>query len=271
MDAYFPKTRRPIGLNSSLKRPPPSVTPPTAAKIPNTPRTPENARLNRPSKPPPVKKKLQARSRTQDEQPQQLQQQTKQKSKTTSFQELFKSIHPPETRGDIPTPTKPTTKPLATPLTFETAQPTTVIRQPKPVSTGKISSGPLKGLSTGLLDLIRAKEAAAKATSPELERKKELLGIAPEIVRIVPTVFTANKKEIMFYDTVIEKCSKGLKSNYTSTTIIECIELMNEVAPEWISTVTISKGKFMRINRDKYTIPRLLDSIRKYKSKHHWT
>lgn len=116
-----------------------------------------------------------------------------------------------------------------------------------------------------MLDYIRAKEAAAKATSPEEVRRQELLGIAPEIVRIVPTVFTANKKEVMLYDKVVEKCFKGLKSNYTTSTIIECLDLMDKVAPEWVTTVQISRGRFMRINRDKYTIPKLLEAIKRYK------
>lgn len=131
-------------------------------------------------------------------------------------------------------------------------------------SDSKITTGPLKGVSTSLLDLIRAKEAAAKETSPEEERRRELLGIAPEIARIVPTVFTANKKEVMLYDKVIEKCFKGLKSNYTSETIIECLELMDKVAPDWLTTVTISRGKFMRINRDKYNPSQVREAIRRY-------
>lgn len=133
------------------------------------------------------------------------------------------------------------------------------------VSPTKITSGPLKGVSTSLLDLIRAKEAAAKATTPEEERKRDLLGIAPEVARIVPTVFTASKREVLPYDRVVDKCFKGLKSNYTSETIVECLELMNKVAPLWISTVQISRGKFMKINRDRYTIPQLLEAIRRYK------
>lgn len=128
-----------------------------------------------------------------------------------------------------------------------------------------VLDGPLKGVSTSLLDLVKAKEAAANAKDPEEDRRRQLLGIAPEVIRIVSTVFTAHKREVMLYDKVIEKCHKGLKSNYTSETIIDCINLMDKVAPEWITTVTISKGKFVRINRGKYTIPQLLEAIRRYK------
>lgn len=131
-----------------------------------------------------------------------------------------------------------------------------------------VSSGPLRGVSTSLLDHIRAKEAAAKSITPEERRQKELLGIALDIARIVPTVFTANKKEVMLYDKVVEKCFKGLKSNYTTATIIECLDLLDKIAPEWVTIVQISRGKFMRINRDKYNLPQMLEAIKRYRKTH---
>lgn len=197
------------------------------------PTTPKHAKLTRPKEPPPLVKK---------------------KTQRSLFKEVVGSkpqLHHPLNLNDE--------EPI-TPKKLETKQ------QPQTDKT-KIASGPLKGVSTSLLDLIRAKEAAAKETSPEEGRRRELLGIAPEIARIIPTVFTANKKEIMLYDKVVDKCFKGLKSNYTSATIVECIELMDKVAPEWLTTVTISRGKFMRINRDKYTLTQLLEAIKKYSTK----
>lgn len=139
------------------------------------------------------------------------------------------------------------------------------VNNKKDEKVDKVTSGPLKGISTSLLDHIRAKEAAAKATTPEQERTRKLLGIAPEVIRIVLTVFTANKKEVMPYPKVVEKCFKGLKSNYTTETITECLKLMDKIAPEWTTTVTISRGVFIRINRDRFTIPQLLEAIKRYK------
>lgn len=202
MDKFFRKTRRPI--EGPLKRPPLPITPPPTTKIRAT--TPENARLTRPLKPPPIKKKT-----------------------TERRQQRERNVTP------------------------EIDWSNTVL------------DGPLKGLSSSLLDLVKAKEAAANAKDPEEDKRHKLLGIAPEVIRIVSTVFTANKKEVMLYDKVIDKCHKGLKNNYTSETIVDCINLMDIVAPEWVTTVTISKGKFMRINRGKYTIPQLLEAIRRYK------
>ena len=153
---------------------------------------------------------------------------------------------------------------------IETIKPLDIESQSKTTATDndnkKIESGPLRGVSSSLLELIRAKEAEAKKVTPEEQRRRELLGIVPEIVRIVPTVFTANKREVMLYDRVVEKCHKSLKSNYTSSTIIECLDLMDKVAPEWVSVVQISKGKFMRFNKTKYTIAQLLEAIRRYKN-----
>lgn len=278
MDSFFPKTRRPtsVGLPGSLKRPPvDSITPPKPAKIPNTPSTPKDARIGRPQQPPPVRRKLQAGARKDG------------RKRSTTIRELFQSVHqqhdeesttekkPQQQDEELATPILFTPSPR--PLDFETtsnliSRSTTTANTTTstPIATTdkvgqKIVSGPLKGLSTSLLDIIKAKEAAAAATSPEIERKRELLGIAPEIVRIVPTIFVASKKEVIPYDRVVDKCHKGLRSNYSSTTIIECLDLLDKVAPEWVTIVTISRGKFMRLNKDKYTKPQLLQAIQRYK------
>lgn len=281
MDSYFPKTRRPINsanLSNPLKRPPPSITPPKAAKIPATPSTPKDARLTRPRQPPPVKRKQKFeqddnQKAARDALAARMQQYSPKKDlskRPVTVRELFKSVHPHAKGSTSPTTsTTITTKAIATTITLNTP-PTTPIKSNlattlEPNSPSKITKGPLKGVSTSLLDLIRAKEAAAKAITPEDERKRDLLGIAPEIVRIVPTVFTVSKKEILPYDRVVDKCFKGLKSNYTSQTIVECLDLLDKIAPLWVSTVQISRGKFMRINRDRYTIPQLLESIKRYK------
>lgn len=273
MDSYFPKTRRPISsanLSNSLKRPPQSVTPPKPAKIPATPRTPKDAKIRRPKQPPPVKSKSKhdehqaARDALEARMKLYSPKKDYSKQQPVTVRELFKSVHPQHDKSSslassiqkLTPPTTPIKSIHATPTT------TTTIEPPSPI---KITQGPLKGVSTSLLDLIRAKEAAAKAITPEQEHQRDLLGIAPEIVRIVPTVFTVSKKEILSYDRVVDKCFKGLKSNYTSQTIIDCLNLLDKVAPEWVSTVQISRGKFMKINRDRYTIPQLLQAIKRYK------
>lgn len=275
MDSYFPKTRRPINsanLSNSLKRPPQSITPPRPAKILATPTTPKNAKIQRPKQPPPVKSKSKhdehqaARDALEARMKLYSPKKDYSKQQPVTVRELFKSVHPHDDKSSsiassIQKLTPPTT-PIKSRL-FSSAATSTTSREPP--SPFKITQGPLKGVSTSLLDLIRAKEAAAKLITPEQEHKRDLLGIAPEIVRIVPTVFTASKKEILSYDRVVDKCFKGLRSNYTSQTIVDCLNLLDIIAPQWISTVQISRGKFMKINRDKYTIPQLLQAIERYK------
>lgn len=287
MDSFYPKTRRPIAnLSTPLKRPPPSVTPPKANKILATPTTPKDARIVRPKAPPPVRHKghhdIQKKIR-----------------RPISVRELFDTVHlhdksepkDQESTIDLPTPLQ-LASPLKLPPALELASPKKlpvrtdlsparsashdILASPvnsktipeTPDSPSKIASGPLKGVSTSLLDLIRAKEAKAKCITPEQERRRELLGIAPEVSRIISTVFTAYKKDILPYDKVVEKCFKGLKSNYTTPTIIECLDLLDKIAPEWVSIVDISRGRFMRVNRDKYTKPQLLEAIKNFKKEH---
>lgn len=327
MDAFFPKTRRPISnLSTPIKRPPPSVTPPKANKILATPTTPKDARIARPTVPPPVKSKryhrridsedddqpsiitdpkdvtkIGARSLDLFQSPRSIRTPTTpQKRRPISVRELFKTAHLHDKEGkdksstDLRSSPNELAKPLRTSVIYplqspqkdrnddklynEEPSPSAIIPDSNdiisrgselivPISPRKITSGPLKGLSTGLLDLIRAKEAASKLMTPEQERTRELLGIAPEVTRIVSTVFTALKRDILPYDKIVEKCYRGLKSNYTTPTIIDCLNMLDKVAPEWVSTVTISKGRFMRINRDKYTLPQLLNTIKQHKEK----
>lgn len=41
--------------------------------------------------------------------------------------------------------------------------------------------------------------------------------------------------------------------------------MVDSITPDWISVVTITRGKFMRLNKDKYSIPQLLEAIKRYK------
>lgn len=182
-------------------------------------------------------------------------------------------LTPPEAprkrRPEPPDAPKKRKRPDAFRKLFDTPTKLKLFDEQKP-SEQKIDKGPLKGISTSLLELVRAKEAALKNVSPEQERKRELLGIAPDLARIISTIYTASKRDIILFDKVVDNCCKSLKNNYTSQTIDECITLMAEsITPEWISIVTISRGKFMRLDKDKYTMPQLLEVVNKYKKKNY--
>lgn len=298
MDTYYRKTRR-ITASSSLKRPAQSVTPPKPAKLLATPTTPKDQRLQRPKDPPPLIKPPKDHS----EQSNEVKNSTVRKL-FNSVHPLDKSdikidVRPLDTTSTDATSTatalpatpkvdssaSTTTLPIRSPikttpikasaarrllsphLSKNAAQSLETKRTTIPISPVKITTGPLKGVSTSLLDLIRAKEAKAKLFTPEDERRRVLISIAPNVSRIVSTIFTVNNKDIMPYDKIVEKCHRALKSNYETKTIDECLELMDKVAPEWISIVTISRGRFMKINKDKYSIPQLLEAIKKYKHK----
>lgn len=297
MDSFFPKTRRPIAnLSTPIKRPPPSITPPRARKILATPTTPKDAPIIRSKVPPPVRHKSQCTELVKRRldinsdrcspfgSPRSTNLNASPRKRPISVRELFKTAHLHDTderKKEIKSDTLKTQQTTITaepkidtlktqerPITAEPNEITplaTPLIKTEPISPNKVTSGPLKGVSTSLLDLIRAREA--KSITPEQEKERKILGIAPEVSRIVSTVFTAFKKDILPYDKVVDKCFKGLKSNYSVPTIIECLDLLNRVAPEWVSTVDISRGRYMRINRDKYTIPQLLENIKKYKAR----
>lgn len=297
MDRYYPKTRRPITSTTPRKN-----LPRTPTKTPR-PTTPTNARIERPLKPPPapVKKKLKIKSNQKEtnqlelpiapvrrkldlqpdlDQPESPATPVKRKSELQQEPEQTKSPSTPikrklnlHTEPGISelklTPIKRTTHQQIKPSELLNLTKLNLAQPLKPNSTDKIKSGPLQGVSTSLLDLIRAKEAAANAISPEEDRKRDLLGIAPEVVRIVLTVFTASKREVLPYYKIIEKCIKGLKSNYMTPTILDCLTLIDKIVPEWVSVVQISRGKFMRVNKDNYSMPQILEAIKLYKTDCH--
>lgn len=279
MDTYFRKTRR-IAEPKNLKRPPSpaKLNSPPATKILATPKTPQDARLERPTKPPPAPIKSRP----------QLYPTTPTTTTTTTTAAAAATAVVAQAAAASLTPTKLNTKRrLVTPRQlFESTKLTqqsdndkrtndiaaaplaTKLIKPLP-KTSIIDSGPLVGVSKSLLELVRAKEAAAKAVDPKETRRRELLGIAPEIVRIVSTVFTASKRQHLAYPTVIDKCFKGLKSNYTTQTIEECLRLLAKITPDWISIIEISRGTFMRINRDRYTIAQILEDLKRHDHHHH--
>lgn len=258
------------------------------------PTTPTNARIARPKLPPPVKRKLVPNEVREARRPSRVtprdlfrsihpldknNEETKAKNKRGEGKDKINDSNNNADNDCAQTATTTATVDIVGSfglkrLNLPATPPATPIKQqvkrlpPEPQSCpespSKIAAGPLKGVSTSLLDLIRAKEARAKEITPELERQRELLSIAPEIARIVPTVFTASKKDFLLYDKVVDKCFKGLNAAYTTETIKASLDLMNKVVPEWVSVVDISKGRFMRYNKDKFTLPQILLAIKKY-------
>lgn len=140
-------------------------------------------------------------------------------------------------------PTTPikSSDPIVTPIKT-TATITKLLPSPK-----KISTGPLKGISCTLLDRIRSKEY--EVNNSEQMRKKELLATLPELSRTIHTFFTSEKKECLPFDKVVNRCVTSSTMSVTATTICESIDLLLEIVPKWISTIKITRGRYMRINR----------------------
>ncbi|KAL4235191.1 replication licensing factor Cdt1 [Mactra antiquata] len=130
--------------------------------------------------------------------------------------------------------------------------------QPKPsvtaVSTlSKPLSGNMKGVPLSLLEKIRAKEAAKTATAltrdPKTEKRLSMMKRLPDIMRIIRSHFVTEKKPALPIDSVIQKVIDSHKSGIAPGDVEPHINLCIELIPEWISSVHIKKGRYLKIDR----------------------
>lgn len=118
-----------------------------------------------------------------------------------------------------------------------------------------MQTGVLKGVSQALIDKIRAREAARIkkmiTRNPDEERKIEMLTRLPEMINILRNYFITERKAALS----IEEASKKLSDSYHCPISIEDIEqhlqLMVESLPEWITIITIRKGSYIKIDKNK--------------------
>lgn len=142
-----------------------------------------------------------------------------------------------------------------------------------PIKTTPIGNTPpsnaLKGVSSSLLERIRAKETAKlKADmmrSPAEEKRLVMIGRLPEIVRIIRTFFVTRKKPALPMEDVIQKVMDSYRSSLGAVEAEAHVKLMNDLLPEWVSLVEVKQGKFLKIdkNRDIAAVISKLQKIQK--------
>lgn len=256
MDLYYPKTRKP--RQASLKRTDPIA---TVAPPPPLPATPKKARLPRPKECPPVKKKSRQRLLLTNDGEGTTSTNLEVKSHPLIFTPLrIPSPDPTPATITEPVPIAPEPAPESEPQQIpklKPKEPTTSIKSPT-----KIQTGPLRGVSSSLLELIRKKQAAKN--TPEVEHKEKLLDAAPRITSAIYHNAPLRAGKILPYEKALENAIKALDSNFTSSFIIEVLELMDKIAPGWLSYVTISRGKYMRMHKDLYSPKAIEKAIKEY-------
>ncbi|KAI1285184.1 DNA replication factor Cdt1 [Halotydeus destructor] len=128
----------------------------------------------------------------------------------------------------------------------------------------KISSGALKGLSSGLLDKIRMKEAQNIAKdltrSPELEKKITMIKRLPDFIRIIHNYYVGEKKTTLPLENVVIKTRDSYYTFTSAPEVQSFIELLAEVLPDWLYILKVKKGSFVKIDKNK-TIESLIKRL----------
>ncbi|CAL4067547.1 unnamed protein product, partial [Meganyctiphanes norvegica] len=135
-----------------------------------------------------------------------------------------------------------TTKSDSLPVTAEPPKPAT------PVNTA------LKGISSSLLEKIRAREAAKTArdmTRTKTENKElEMLSRLPEIARIIRTIFVTEKKAALPWEMITSKVSATYSGMLLSNETDAHLNKLIKEVPGWATICKVQRGIYLKINRN---------------------
>ncbi|XP_035679098.1 DNA replication factor Cdt1-like [Branchiostoma floridae] len=137
------------------------------------------------------------------------------------------------------------------------------VAQLSPKETGKtksntptsVSTPANKGAPLSLLERIRAKEAAKAekymTRDADQDRKTAMIGRLPDLARILRTYFVTEKKPAVPIESAVKKMSESYRSVLSSSESEAHLKLLTEMAPGWLSVVKISKGTFLKMDRNQ--------------------
>ncbi|XP_078689304.1 uncharacterized protein LOC144920819 isoform X2 [Branchiostoma floridae x Branchiostoma belcheri] len=112
-----------------------------------------------------------------------------------------------------------------------------------------------KGAKLSLLERIRAKEAAKAekymTRDADQDRRTAMIGRLPDLARILRTFFVTEKKPAVPIESAVKKMSESYRSVLSSSESEAHLKLLTELAPDWLSVVKISKGTFLKMDRNQ--------------------
>ncbi|MPC40435.1 DNA replication factor Cdt1 [Portunus trituberculatus] len=111
----------------------------------------------------------------------------------------------------------------------------------------------LKGISSALLEKVRAREAAKRAKemtrSTKANKELEMLSRLPEMARIIRNTFVTEKKAALTWDSVVAKIVASNSSMVGSSEVDRQLHLLVEVVPGWCTIHKVRSGVFLKINK----------------------
>lgn len=139
------------------------------------------------------------------------------------------------------------------------------------VPTPKVDAA-LKGVSSSLLEKIRAREAARASQSAMLKSKDQckeldLLKRLPEVARILRNTFITEKKVALPWETMVNKVSATFSSSIYDREVDEHLHRLVKETPGWLTVCKVSSGTYLKINKniDVNNIIKLLCDLIKLK------
>lgn len=118
----------------------------------------------------------------------------------------------------------------------------------------KVNSA-LKGVSSSLLEKIRAREAA-KASQSALSKTKtqteelQMLKRLPEVARILRNTFITERKVALPWEMLVSKVSATFNSTIYDRDVDNHLNSLVKEAPGWLTVVKVSSGTYLKINRN---------------------
>ncbi|KAL8571756.1 hypothetical protein ACOMHN_051123 [Nucella lapillus] len=127
-------------------------------------------------------------------------------------------------------------------------------KTPSAASTSKPASSAYRGIPLSLLEKIRAKEAArtqaALTRDPKENKKTEMIGRLPTLIRSLRTFYVTEKKPSLPYKTVVEKLVDSYDTFISSVEVEAHLVLLQELVPKWIQVIEIARGKYVKIDKN---------------------
>ncbi|KAM4767482.1 DNA replication factor Cdt1 [Cyanocitta cristata] len=124
-------------------------------------------------------------------------------------------------------------------------------KAPAPAST----SSALRGVSQGLLDRIRAKEArrlqALLTRDPRQEERAALLARLPAMARVLRSVFVAEKKPALSMELLCARLADSCPELVAPGEMEKHVRLFAELLPDWVGVHALRTDTYVKLDKEK--------------------
>nr|XP_030138009.3 DNA replication factor Cdt1 [Taeniopygia guttata] len=124
-------------------------------------------------------------------------------------------------------------------------------KSPAPAST----SGALRGVSQGLLERVRAKEAARLAAlltrDARQEQRDARLARLPAMARVLRSVFVAEKKAALSMELLCARLADSCPELVAPGEMEKHVRLFAELLPDWVGIHTLRTDTYVKLDKEK--------------------